>query len=233
MKKFEFDMNKISFTKTGEKIISYYEEYQKASDIVKEAILNAVLNLYPFRAKPLFIEFFTTSETKEEFIGHLSNVKNLVNKDCKRERLAAAKKFIDEDEHMKNVEFQIVDDDKKLEKIVIRKMIGIKSTNFRQYFDFDSNESDSVVFTKNRIFLENFMNYYVRKRIKDFMSKFEKETKKNSFLNAAYTTYVSDVQPGRWININIDFIINIDKLDSNILADIYNLIKGIEAQNFF
>ena len=232
MKKFEFDMNKVSFTKTGEKIIEYYDEYQKASDLVKEAILSAVLNMCQVRTKSSFAQYFKESETREDFILKLSTIKTLVNKDCKRERLAAARDFID-NYLVEDAEIQILTDDMKPERVVVRKMVGIKSTNFRQYFDFGSDECDSAVFLKNRNFLENFMNYYVRKKIKDLVDKSIDKTKKSPFLNAAYTVEVSEVQPGRWIDINVDFIININKLDSNVLDSIYAHIKDIEAANFF
>ena len=231
MKKFEFDMNKVSFTKTGEKIIDYFDEYQKASDLVKEAILSAVTNMCPARMKSSFTQYFNESETKEDFITKLSTIKTLINKDCKRERLAAAKDFIDD--YLEDAEIQVITDDIKPERVIVRKMVGIKSTNFRQYFDFGSDECDSAVFLKNRNFLENFMNYYVRKKIKDLVDKSTDKTKKSPFLNAAYTVEVSEVQPGRWININVDFIININKLDSNVLDSIYARIKDIEAANFF
>lgn len=232
MKKFEFDMNKVSFTKTGEKIIEYYDEYQKASDLVKEAILSAVLNMCQVRTKSSFAQYFKESETREDFILKLSTIKTLVNKDCKRERLAAARDFID-NYLVEDAEIQILTDDMKPERVVVRKMVGIKSTNFRQYFDFGSDECDSAVFLKNRNFLENFMNYYVRKKIKNLVDKPIDKTKKSPFLNAAYTVEVSEVQPGRWIDINVDFIININKLDSNVLDSIYARIKDIEAANFF
>ena len=77
------------------------------------------------------------------------------------------------------------------------------------------------------------MNYYVRKKIKDLVDKSMGKAKKSPLLNAAYTVEVSEVQPGRWININVDFIININKLDSNVLDSIYARIKDIEAANFF
>lgn len=230
MKEFEFDLNKISFTKTGEKVIEYYDEYQKASNLVKDAILIAIKGLTCYSQK--VTNLFKGTTTKEEFLLGLADIKTLINKNCKKERQEAARKFVS-DYVPEEMEIRILEDESRMDKIIVRKMVGLKSTTLKQYFDFFDLETGkeneyASIFKEKKVFLKDFMNYYIRKKIVNFIDPEGLKAFKFS-----YTVEISEAICDRWVDINIDYILDINHLNTDLIDKVISEIKSIESTDFF
>lgn len=223
MTKFVFDMNQISFTEKGEKIIAYFDEYLNASEIVKDAIKKA-LSFEVGSAK--FLKWFDECKTHDEFCEKLAEVKSLLKKDCKDTRMTLAKEFVNNYAPTEDFPFSLKQG-KTLETIIISKRVGFKSTTLPDAFDFKARscKTDAGNFSMYGNFIENFLNFYVRKKIVEFLS--EKDTK-DCEVNVSYAE-----KNNHWIDLSIDFSIKISNLSDELCKKVFDIIADIDTTKFW
>lgn len=214
--KFQWDNSKVILTTSGQQILELYGEYLKASDLVKKAIFNHIRSGYSqhFSRISSWIE---SGIPLESFENNLKGLKGYTKNDVSSEKYEAAKQYIAS--KMTDVDYVTCDDKKSKDVIIVRKMIGIKSTTVRKFFFVPDKMSDKEYFIRNIEYIKWFMSNFVYNIVSSLFTQkgsINEETKKILKANNVNIN-VTPAPTGRYVNIYVDYEINFDDLTSDVL----------------
>ena len=200
---------KLGLNEVGEQVMSAYREYQNVKDtnsVVKEALL-------------VYADNFKKKDVSEAFRG-------IVEKDLMT-ALLGHKMFCVNDEFHCNQAFDFVkeyiaDESIKLTTIkgvkpntvIIRKMIGLKATDFCKIFGVSHEEA--LKYYENGGFVETFVKLIANKLANEAIVSMKLP---NDIVFVSVSS-VYKVENRLLYNINIDFNMNIYKIDSDVLDKI-------------
>lgn len=227
--KFQWDNSKIILTDHGQQVLELYKEYLNASELVKKAIINHIKSDYRIHFSRIS-SWIDGGIPLESFENNLKGLKGYTKSNISKEKYEAAREFIDS--HLIDIDFITSDEKISRDVIIVRKMIGIKSTTVRKYFVVPDKMTDKEFFDKNLDHIKWFMGHYVRKLVESgnritSTSKGYVDTVK-ALKNSGVNIKVSPAIEGRYVNIYVDYEINLDDLSSEILGVIKNDINLLD-----
>lgn len=214
---------KIGLNELGEQVISAYKEYQNVKDsnsVIKDALLVYVDN---FKKKDVSEAF--REESEKDLMTALLGYKNFCVDDefhC-NQAYDFVKDYIS-DESIKLTTLKSA----KPNTIIVRKMIGLKATDFCKIFGVTHEES--LKYYENGGFVETFVKLVANKVANEAIlsMKLPKDVVTVS------VSSVYKVENRLLYNINIDFNMNIYKIDSDILDKIVKEAEKLkEPIDFF
>ena len=224
MKKFVFK-NELEFTEKGKKIIEYFDAYLQGPDIVKDAIKKVVSDM-PMSSR--FLKYFDECDNHEDFCSSLAKIKSLIRQDSKIQRFEQAHEFVESFAPDKCNYVLLATSN--YEKIVFCHRKGFKSTTLADTFLFDKDKntgSNTYYLSTYHSFIEDFLNFYVRKNILEYLQKKLTE-------NKLIEKEVSLAQRNNhWIDLSIKIAVPIDELDSDVCDEVFAVIKDIEKRKFW
>ena len=219
----EFVPFKLGLNEVGEQVMSAYREYQKVKDtnsVIKDALIVYVDN---FKKKDVSEKF--RGEIEKDLVTALLGYKNFcVNEEYHCNQAYEFVKEYISDESIK----LIVVKGYKPNNIVIRKMIGLKATDFSTMFGISHKEAERYYVSGG--FAETFVKLVANKVANEAISNM----KLPKDIVSVTISSVYKVENRLLYNINIDFNVNIYKIDSDVLDKIVEESKKLkEPIDFF
>lgn len=214
---------KLGLNETGEKIISAYREYKELYG--KNEVLIAALEVYVDSFKKKDVSEIFRNGTEKDLLTALLGYKTFCVNDefhC-NQALEFVKDYIS-DESIKLTTIK----SHKPNIITIRKMIGLKATDFCNIFGV--NHEEAVKYYNEGGFAETFVKLMANKVANEAITsmKLPKDVVDVS------VSSVYKVEKRLLYNINIDFNMNIYKIDSDILDKIVKEAEKLkEPIDFF
>lgn len=214
---------KVGLNETGEKIMSAYREYKELYG--KNEVLIAALEVY--------VDNFKKKDVSEAF-----------RKDTEKELLTALlghKCFCVDDEFHCNQAYEfikgyIADESIKLttlkshkpNTVTIRKMIGLKATDFCKVFGVSHEEA--IKYYEKTDFAETFVKLMANKVANEALKTMDLPKD----IVSVTVSSVYKVEKRLLYNVNVDFNINIYKIDSDIIDKIVQEAERLkEPIDFF
>jgi len=213
--KFLFDNSKIILTEHAQQLVELYKEYLCSSELMKKVIINHIRQDYRMHSSRI-LSWINGEISLDSFENNVKDTVGFTKNNIDKEKYEAAKEFVDS--RLSDIDFITCGDKITYDVIIVRKMIGIKSTTVRQHFIVPDNKTDKQFFDANLDYIKWFMNHYVRKLI---MSGKRTSTNGADVVEAlkkkGVNINVTDAPTGRYLNIYVNYEIKLKDLSYAVL----------------
>ena len=237
-KKFKFEQK---LNKEALELLEICKEYlTKNSSIIKKALMNEIRRIVGNKKIvdfELMLNQANSAKTLDSNLSiikkYLENDKTFLSKD--EDKMNAAINFANEFYEKTNEKVVISKKDSK--RICVKKMYGVKKSQLVKLLGVVEIEANQI-FSQTK-WVDIFVGKYMRTKIYDYIENknyknvvLSSNPKVNIIIGNAYRAsgINDDIKNMRFVNLDIDFLIPIDNLDTYTLETISTLLFNLEKE---